>query len=69
MKDLFLTRDDPQLKPIVARYRHLLQEAGKEIVQNLKINEQTQKALEEELIPHDLYLQNHNEIFNQFILK
>jgi len=60
-----LLRDDPQLEPIIAKYKLRLQTAGREIVNELSISEKTKRELEEELIPHDLYLQKHNEIFNQ----
>jgi multimeric flavodoxin WrbA len=61
-----LIMNEPQLEPVIARYKLLLQQAGREIVQNLKISETTGQALKEALIPHDLYLQNHNEYFKQF---
>lgn len=60
-----LMYDDPQLEPIIAQYKLRLQTAGREIVKELSISEKTKRELEEELIPHDLYLQKHNEIFNQ----
>jgi hypothetical protein len=60
-----LMRDDPQLEPIIAQYKLRLQTAGREVVRELSISEKTKRELEEELIPHDLYLQKHNEIFHQ----
>jgi multimeric flavodoxin WrbA len=61
-----LTMNDPGLKSIVVGYKSLLQQAGREIAQNLKISNQTQEALDQELISHELYLQSHNEIFKKF---
>ena len=55
---------DHKLEAVVERYKLLLQKAGAEIVQNCKISDQTQKELEQELIPHDLYMKKHNEAFN-----
>ncbi len=61
-----LTMTDSRLEPIIAGYKSLLQQAGREIAENLKISNQIQEALDQELIGHDLYLQNHNEIFKKF---
>jgi multimeric flavodoxin WrbA len=64
-----LTWPEAGLNEIVEKYKLLLRQAGKEIVQKLRISVTTQKALEEELIPQDLYLQHHNEFFKQFLTK
>jgi multimeric flavodoxin WrbA len=61
-----LIMNDPRFEQVISQYKLLLQQAGEEIVQNLKISDKTAQALKEELIGHDLYLQNHNQYFNQF---
>ncbi len=57
--------NDKNLKNIIQNYILLLEKAGKEVVQNLKISDGTQTELEKPLIPHDLYIQNHNAIFQK----
>ena len=64
-----LIMEDERFDSVVAGYKQLLQLAGKEVVQNLKISERTQEKLAEALIPYDAYLQNHNEYFEQFEIK
>jgi multimeric flavodoxin WrbA len=50
-----LTLDNEQLKPIIDNYRELLQQAGREIVTQRCISEQTQVQLDAPLIPVDVY--------------
>ena len=64
-----LTINSQNFEEVVENYKRLLQKAGSEIVLNLKISEGTQKELEQELIPHELYTKKHNEFFKQYIIR
>ncbi len=48
--------DNERLKPIIDKYKETLERAGGEIARNLKFSDETAKALEEPLIPHNIYL-------------
>lgn len=60
---------DVKFESIIIKYKQLLQQAGKEIAQNLKISEQTQKELEKALIPQNIHIEMHNEHFEHFKTK
>ena len=53
--------EHPRLEPVVSAYMSLLQKAGEEIVKNLKLSEETITALDQPLVPHDLYRKGVNE--------
>lgn len=63
---LFNFYEDKTIEKILENYKELLQKAGKEIAQNLKIKNETKIQLEKPLIPYDLYIQNHNSYFKDF---
>ncbi|MDP4133212.1 MAG: flavodoxin family protein [Bacillota bacterium] len=50
----------PQLSPIVEGYKKLLREAGREIVETMKLSEETKAKLEKALIPHEAYVKGWN---------
>ena len=49
------------LKPLMGKYKKLLREAGKEIVENQKLSEKTIKELEKPIVPPSLYIKFGNE--------
>lgn len=53
------------VKPFVARYKNLLREAGKELVENGRLSEDTQSALEEPLVPDKRYLAGANRYWEK----
>jgi len=53
--------DHLMLKPLVWKYRKLLEKAGKEVVRDRRLSEQTREELEKPLIPHDLYIKGANK--------
>jgi multimeric flavodoxin WrbA len=53
--------EHPRLEPVISAYTSLLQKAGEEIVENLKLSEETKTALNQPLVPHDLYRKGVNE--------
>lgn len=62
-----LSVDHPGLETVLTAYRKLLQKAGKEIVLKSCISEETKKAMEEPLIPHEQYRGNVNKGFDKVL--
>jgi hypothetical protein len=56
-----LTSEDPELQPVIGRYKDLLKLAGKEIVMNGKIPDDLKAELDKPLIPEDEYSKSVNE--------
>ena len=54
-----LTLDRPALRAPVERYRQLLRKAGREVVANRRLSDETAARLEEPLIPRDQYAQGY----------
>jgi multimeric flavodoxin WrbA len=52
-----LSAQDKQIRPIADRYLQVLQTAGREIATGLALSPNTEKLLEQPLIPADLYIQ------------
>ncbi len=44
-----------QLEPLLAGYKALLQQAGREIAKNLKLSDETREALGRDLVPPEMY--------------
>jgi len=57
------------LKPVIRKYKKLLQKAGKEIVENQQLSEGTRSKLEEPLISEERYIAGANEYFDDLLLK
>jgi putative NADPH-quinone reductase len=57
------------LKPIIWKYNRLLQQAGREVVENRKISEQLQEQLESPIVPTDKYLAAVNKYFDHTLEK
>jgi multimeric flavodoxin WrbA len=55
-----------EVAQIVENYKKLLQQAGREVVQKLKISRKTRKALQKPLIPKKIYIQEVNKSFLKF---
>ncbi len=55
------------LKPVIRKYKKLLQKAGKEIVENERLSEGTRSKLEEPLIPEERYIAEANEYFDKLL--
>ncbi|MFH1441987.1 MAG: flavodoxin family protein [Candidatus Omnitrophota bacterium] len=53
--------DDPDMKPVVEKYKELLRNAGEEVVKYGQISSKTQEELEKPLIPEDEYSRAINE--------
>lgn len=64
-----LTIDAPGLGIIINSYKRIVKKAGKEVVENGRLSEQTKKELEMPLIPADLYLSQANSYFERELKK
>jgi FMN-dependent NADH-azoreductase len=56
-----------ELRPLIENYLLLLQKAGKEIVTDNRLSEETEKLLQQNLIPEEIYLQQINGYFDSFL--
>jgi multimeric flavodoxin WrbA len=59
--EIFRAQNNFMLKPLMGKYKKLLREAGKEIVENQKLSEKTIKELEKPIVPPSLYIKFGNE--------
>ncbi len=59
-----LTAGVKVLEPIINGYKELLDKAGQEIVMKMKLSGETQKLLEKNFIPADIYVQQLNKYFD-----
>ncbi|UMZ73812.1 flavodoxin family protein [Natranaerofaba carboxydovora] len=57
--------EHPMLKEQMTKYKELLQNAGKELVNENKILDKTQAELNKPLIPHDEYIKMANKYWNK----
>lgn len=55
------------LKPVIRKYKKLLQKAGKEIVENQRLSKETRSKLEKPLIPEERYIAEANEYFDKLL--
>jgi FMN-dependent NADH-azoreductase len=62
-----LTNPAEELQPVIDNYLQLLERAGKEIVTDNRLSEETGKLLEQNLIPEDIYLQQLNGYFESLL--
>lgn len=49
------------LKPLLWKYRKLLERAGREVAENLRLSEKTKAELEKPIVSHDLYINGANK--------
>lgn len=59
-----LTAQIQELQPIISNYLHLLEKTGAEVVTTLRISEETDKLLERNFIPDEIYIQQANHHFD-----
>ncbi len=64
-----LTMDLEILKPIKESYLNLVEKAGQEVVKEGRISEGTQKSLDSDLLPKELYLDGANRHWDKAIAK
>jgi len=57
------------LKPLVWQYNKLLQKAGREVTENLRLSAQTRKELEKPLISAELYMKAANKYWDNELRK
>ena len=61
--------DEPALAPMIEEYKALLQKAGAEIAENLKLSKETEQALNKQWIPTDIYNEQVNQLWDRLIPK
>lgn len=64
-----LSTSKDEVRPIIADYLRVLETAGREIVTNLKLLEETKKKLEQKFIPDDIYIQEVNRYVDSMLKK
>ncbi len=57
------------LKPYIEKYRNLLRKAGREVVENLSISDETMRELEEPIIPYEKYIEGANRYWDKMLAK
>ncbi|HOP40175.1 MAG TPA: flavodoxin family protein [Geobacteraceae bacterium] len=62
-----LANPPEELQPLVENYLLLLEKAGKEIASGERVPAETEKLLEQNLIPDDIYLQQINGYFDSLL--
>jgi multimeric flavodoxin WrbA len=67
--EIFRGKDNFMLKPLLGKYKKMLQYAGKEIVENQRLSEKTIKELEKEIVPPSLYIKFGNEEMDKMFEK
>lgn len=58
----------PLLKPLFARYKHLLRKAGRELAESGRISVETQNALEKPLVPKRRYIAAANRHWDEVMV-
>ncbi len=57
------------LRPVITNYLKHVEKAGKEIAAGTKLSEVTKKALEQNFIPDEIYIQEVNRSFDTQLKK
>ncbi len=57
------------LKPLLLKYKKLLEKAGKEVVEKGRLSEKLQKQLEADIVPPDTYIKNANAYWDKQLAK
>jgi len=57
------------LQPVISNYLHYLEVAGREIATDLKISAATEKMLEQNFLPDEIYVQQANLYFDRVLAK
>lgn len=60
---------DPKLKPFIDKYKDVLRQAGREVVEQSRLSVQTIEELNKPLIPFDQYINTANKFFDWIIKK
>ncbi len=62
-----LGADIPDLAPMIEAYRKLLQKAGSEVVEQRGLSEETEKALNRQWVPTEIYNEEVNRLWDKLI--
>ncbi len=64
-----LRAKNPLLKPLIMKYKHLLERAGKEVVKNGRLSKKLKEQLRSDIIPPDIYIKNANTYWSKQLNK
>ena len=65
-----ILKDPPLiLKPLVYKYKRLLRKAGREVVENMKLSDETIAALNVPIISDKMYIKGANQSFDKLLAK
>ena len=64
-----LSQDNAMMKIAVSRYKKILRKAGKELVENMKLSEETIKKLNKPLISDQQYIKSANKYWDKMLSK
>ena len=64
-----LKQSDPQLVPIIDNYKDVLRKAGREVVEQSRLSDETIEELKKPLLPYDKYITTANEFFDKILKK
>ena len=64
-----LKLSNPRLKTLIDKYKELLRTAGREVVEQSKLSEETIKKLQKPIFPYDRYITSTNEFFDEILKK
>ena len=64
-----LSRENLLMKAVVSKYKKLLRKAGKELVENMKLSDETIKKLNKPLMPDELYIKSVNRYWDKSLAK
>lgn len=65
--EIFRGQNNFMLKPLLSKYKKLLRNAGRELVENHRLSEKTTKELEKPIVPPPLYIRFGNEEFDRML--
>ena len=60
-----LKQSNPQLDPVLDKYKNVLRKAGREIVELSRLSDDTMAALAKPLVPYNEYASVANEFFDK----
>lgn len=64
-----LKADAEELQPLIAGYKSLLRKAGREVVENLALSDDTREEMQRPLVPPDAYVERTNRMWDAALSK
>lgn len=67
--ELLKQQANPKLKPFIDKYKDALRQAGREVVEQSRLSDQTIEDLRKPLVPYDQYINTANNFFDRILKK